>query len=178
MRSTLLLSSRAALEEAGLFAEYEAHLPAATRATLRELVAGTWQPVGLVMEHYAACDALGLSRATQQTLGRSNGDRLRGTLLGTLAKIAHNAGTTPATMVGQMPRFWSRIFDGGAFIPERSGPKDIRVRVVADPIFRSTYFRNGLAGTAESMLSLVATRLYVRVTASGEGEATYLAQWV
>ena len=174
----MLLSSRAALEEAGLLESYEAHLSAATRAALREVIAGTWLSVGLIMEHYAACDALDLSRATQQTLGRSNGDRLRGTLLGTLAKLAQNAGTTPATMIEQMPRFWGRIFEGGAFFYDRRGPKDVGLRVVADPILRSTYFRNGLAGTAESMLSLVASRLYIRVSSFGEGEATYLVQWV
>jgi hypothetical protein len=178
VRSTLLISSRAALGEAQLLPSYEAHLDPASRDWLRNVIAGTWIPIERMMEHYRACDALALSPTTQRTLGRRNGDRLRGTLLGTLAKLAQNAGTTPVTMIEQMPRFWGRIFDGGAIFHEPRGPKDVVVRVCAEPLLSSSYFRNGLAGLAESLLGLVATRLFVRVSRFQESEATYLVQWV
>jgi hypothetical protein len=44
----------------------------------------------------------------------------------------------------------------------------------------STHFRNGVAGTAESILSLVCARLFVRVRLFDPrtGTATYLTQWV
>ena len=175
----MLLSSRAALHGAGLLDAYEENLSPATRTALREIVAGSWIPAATAMEHYAACDALLLSRATQQALGKSNGERMRGTLLGTLAKLARTAGTTPMTMIDQMPRFWGRVFDGGAIAAERRGPKDVEVRVTADPVLRSEYFRHGLMGTAESMLGLVAARVYIRVKSfdAREGWVVYLGQW-
>ncbi len=149
------------------------------RDILREMIAGQWVPVANVFEHYAACDALMLSRATQQSLGKTNSLNMSGTLLGTLARIARAAGTTPMTMIDQMPRFWSRVFDGGSIVAERQGPKDVEVRVTADPVLRSEYFRHGLMGAAEMILSLAATRLYIRVKNfdAQQGWVVYLAQW-
>jgi hypothetical protein len=175
----MLLSSRAALTRGGLFDDYEANLSPGTRAQLRDMVAGVWLPVETAVEHYAACDLLQLSRAAQQALGKSNSERLSGTLLGTLAQLARAAGTTPMTMVDQMPRFWGRVFDGGSIVAERRGPKDVIVRVTADPVLRSEYFRHGLMGFAEMMLGLVATRVYVRVKVFDASEAwvVYIGQW-
>jgi hypothetical protein len=180
VRSTLLLASRASLLALGLFDRYEAHLSVATRSSLRDIIAGTWLPVGIVLEHYAACDALGLTAAEQVALGRTNGERLQGTLLGTLAKMAHHAGTTPFTLIQQFPRFWGRIFQGGGMTYDLGGPKDALVGVCADPILGSPHFRNGLAGTCSSVLSLVCTRLFVRVKSydAETASAGYVIQWV
>jgi hypothetical protein len=179
VRSTLLLASRTSLTALGRFDQYAAHLPESTRSRLNELIAGTWLPVEVAAEHWAACDALGLNPDDQMALGRTNGERLRGTLLGTLARMARGAGTTPLTLVEQFPRFWGRIFQGGGMTYSVRGPKDVVVTASADPILRSPHFRNGLAGTASSILSLVCTRLFVRVTAYDAATATgaYLMQW-
>jgi hypothetical protein len=175
----MLLSSRTALRNARLFEAYDAHLSSPDRIALSEMVAGAWLPVGMVVAHYAACDALRLSRSTQQELGKLNADQLRGTLLGTVATLAHAAGTTPMMMLDQIPRFWGRVFDGGEISTERRGPKDVEVRVTAPPVLRSEYFRHGLIGPAEMMLGLVATRVYIRVKSfdPDAGWVVYLAQW-
>ena len=180
MRSTLLLSSRASLAANGLFVEYEKLLGESAKRDLGETIAGTWLPIALVEQHYQACDGLGLSRTRQVELGRQNGERLSGTLLGTLAKLAQSAGTTPLMLIEQFPRFWGRIFEGGVLSFAIRGPKDVDVIVNAAPLLRSAHFRNGLAGTAESILGLVCQRLFVRVRDVNErdGTATYLTQWV
>jgi hypothetical protein len=180
VRSTLLLSSRTSLVASGYFAEYESHLDPAARTELDGIIAGTWLPIALVTAHYAACDALKLTRQAQTGLGRTNGERLGGTLLGTLAKLARNTGTTPITLVEQFPRFWGRIFEGGGIAYEARGPKDIEVIASASPLLRSTHFRNGLAGIVESILALVCERIFIRITDYKEGPATatYLVQWV
>jgi hypothetical protein len=179
VRSTLLLASRTSITALGLFDRYAAHLSEPTRGRLNELIAGTWLPVELAVEHWAACDALGLSPEEQTSLGRTNGERLRGTLLGTLARMARGAGTTPLTLIEQFPRFWGRIFQGGGMTYSVRGPKDVVVSATADPILRSPHFRNGLAGTASSILSLVCSSLYVRVTVYDAATASgaYLMQW-
>jgi hypothetical protein len=179
VRSTLLLASRTSIAALGLFDRYAAHLSEATNSRLSELIAGNWLPVELAVEHWAACDALGLSADEQTAIGRTNGERLRGTLLGTLAKMARGTGTTPLTLIEQFPRFWGRIFQGGGMTYAVRGPKDVVVTACADPILRSAHFRNGLAGTASSILSLVCTKLYVRITAYDAASASgaYLMQW-
>jgi hypothetical protein len=180
VRSTMLLSSRGALSRAGSFDAYEANLTPASRATLREMVAGTWLPIDLALEHYAACDALGLSHASQQSLGRANADSIRGTLMGTVARIARTAGSTPVTILEQMPRFWTRVFDGGSVSSHVRGPKEADLFVSADPVLRSEYFRHGLLGFADMMLGLLTNRIYVRVHSFDmrEAKVVYRAQWV
>ncbi len=174
------MSSRAALADAGLFDDYERHLEPAMRAGLHELIAGAWVTPALALAHYAACDALAAARPTQAALGRHTGERLSGTLLGTVARFARSSGATPTALIEQFPRFWSRGFEGGAITHVSRGPKDVEIFVSADPISRSPYFRNGLGGTCESVLVLVATKVYVRVKAYTEstGTISYLAQWV
>lgn len=179
VRSTLLVSSRASLVAIGRFEEYEKNLTAPTRAALSEIIAGTWLPAAFAVEHYQACDALGLTRPEQLALGRMNGERLSGTLLGTLAKLAKSAGTTPRTLIEQFPRFWGRIFDGGSLEAYGRGPKDHEVVVRAWPLIGSAHFRHGLAGISEALVSLVAARLFVRVNFRQEDRAaTYHFQWV
>jgi hypothetical protein len=178
VRSTVLISSRVALEQSGRFDEYQAHLKEADRASLRELIAGVWVPVHLADVHYAACESLGLRPADQHAIGCETGRRVNGTLLGTIARLAHSAGVTPWTLLDQLPRFWSRGFDGGNVLCEKLGPKEARVTIGDQPLLRYSYFRNGLAGTAQEQLRPFCARAYVRVERLDGGSiAHYRYQW-
>jgi hypothetical protein len=163
IRSTVLISSRAALEASGRFDAYEGHLLTSHREALRNAIAGTWLPLDLAVAHYAACDALALGTTEQVNMGRKTGDRVNGTLLGTIARLARSAGVTPWTVLEQLPRFWSRGFDGGELSLEKLGPKEARVNILEQPLMRFGYFRHGLAGTAERQLAPFCSRAYVRV---------------
>jgi len=163
IRSTVIISSRAALEAEGRFAAYESHLAAAPRETLRSAIAGTWLTFDVAVAHYSACEALALATSDQAYMGRKTGTRVNGTLLGTIARLARSAGVTPWTLIDQLPRFWSRGFDGGEIQPERLGPKEARITILEQPLMRFEYFRHGLAGTAESQLTPFCSRAYVRV---------------
>jgi hypothetical protein len=163
IRSTVVISSRAALEAEARFAAYEGNLAAAHREALRNTIAGTWLGMDLAIAHYSACEALGLGMSEQVQMGRKTGDRVNGTLLGTIARLARSAGVTPWTLIEQLPRFWSRGFDGGEISSEQIGPKEARITILDQPLMRFGYFRHGLAGTAEMQLSPFCTRAYVRV---------------
>jgi hypothetical protein len=163
IRSTVLISSRAALQAAGRFEAYEAHFSPAQRTELTHAIAGTWLPFELAFAHYSACEALALPESEQIRMGRKTGDRVNGTLLGTIARLARSAGVTPWTLIEQLPRFWSRGFDGGEVQQVRLGPKEARITIAEQPLLRFRYFRYGLAGTAEMQLSPFCTRAFVRV---------------
>lgn len=179
MRGTILISSRAVLAASGLFAKYEARLPESERTTLREIVAGSWVPFPTSVAHYEACEALGLSAKEQFDLGQKTGARVNGTLLGTIGRLARSVGVTPWTLIDQLPRFWSRGFDGGAITCERLGPKDARVTVADQPLLQFRYFRQGLAGTADAQLRPFCARpsLQVESFAARAATATYRYQW-
>jgi hypothetical protein len=106
---------------------------------------------------------LGLPVNDQLAMGRKTGDRVNGTLLGTIARLAHTAGVTPWTLIEQLPRFWQRGFDGGDIAHEKLGPKEARITIREQPLMRYAYFRVGLAGTAEAQLKPFCARAFVRV---------------
>ena len=163
IRSTIVISSRAALETSGRLAAYEEHLLAAHRQSLRDAIAGTWMNLDVGVAHYSACEALLLTATEQVEMGRRTGSRVNGTLLGTIARLARSAGVTPWTLIEQLPRFWLRGFDGGDVKHDKLGPKEARVVISEQPLMRFAYFRHGLAGTAEAQLSHFCARAYVRV---------------
>jgi hypothetical protein len=163
IRSTVVISSRAALVADARFAAYEGHLLTAHREALRSAIAGTWLRFEIAVAHYAACEALALGAGAQLEMGRKTGGRVNGTLLGTIARLARSAGVTPWTLIEQLPRFWSRGFDGGEVKSEQLGPKEARITILEQPLMRFGYFRHGLAGTAEMQMSHFCSRAYVRV---------------
>ena len=179
IRSTVLISSRAALLGTSHYEAYERQLPAAARDALRDTIAGVWLPLDLAIAHYTACETLGLAPTDQVAMGRKTGDRVNGTLLGTIARLAHTAGVTPWTLIEQLGRFWRRGFDGGEVTYERVGPKEARVFVVDLPLLQIGYFRNGLAGTCEAQLTPFCARAFIRVERyrPGQNTATYRYQW-
>jgi hypothetical protein len=179
VRSTILISSRRALDATGLLGAYEGHLAEEDRRQLREAIAGIWLPFNLAVAHYAACEALGLSVEDQVKMGRRTGESVNGTLLGTVARLAHTAGVTPWTLIDQLPRFWGRGFDGGELSCTRLGPKEARISVVDQPLVGFSYFRHGLAGLAVAQLTLFCQRAFVRVERldAREHKAFFRYQW-
>jgi len=179
VRSTLILSSLAALRERGLQGAYLAELPLAYHATILEAVAGAWMPIDVGLAHYVACDALGLSNEVQVDLGRAVCDRVKGTLLGTVIRMSKAAGVTPLTVLPQLERFWYRAFDGGGLGAFAVGPKEVRFEIVRVPFAYVRYFRNGLRGICMGLLDLFCTRSYVheRLGPRGSGTVVYRMQW-
>lgn len=179
VRSTLLISSRATLEAEGRFATYEGHLLPEHREVLRYAIAGTWLPFALALAHYSACEALALTVVEQVNIGRKTGERINGTLLGTIARLARSAGVAPWALVEQVPRFWARAFDGGEVTFEKLGPKEARIKVLEQPLMRFGYFRYGLAGTAAAQLMSFTSHAYVRVDRFDPKTlvTSYLYQW-
>jgi hypothetical protein len=179
IRSTVLISSRTALQGTPHYEAYERQLPPAARDALRDTIAGVWLPLDLAIAHYSACETLGFPPADQVAMGRKTGERVNGTLLGTIARLAHSAGVTPWTLIEQLSRFWRRGFDGADVTFEKLGPKEARVSLVDLPLLQISYFRNGLAGTCEAQLMPFCARAFVRVERyrPGQSVATYRYQW-
>jgi hypothetical protein len=180
VKSTLLVASLQRLREMGREADYLRTLPPAERAAIVESVAGTWLPTDVAVAHYEACEALGLTDEEQVEVGRAVGVRLRGTLLGTVVRMAKEGGVSPWAVIPHFPRFWSRLFEGSALLGWKLGPKEARIECVAMPLVDVRYFRNALRGQTQGILDLFCTRSYVTQIPgrSGVGWMGLLMQWV
>jgi hypothetical protein len=180
VRSTLLQGGLASLFEAGLKDAYLAVVPPEVRSVLESAVAGMWIPVETALGHYLACDRLGLSSESVVAIGRGTFERTKGLLLGTAVGLAKSVGVTPWSLVPHMQRFWLRGNDGGGVRAVKLGPKEVRIEVVATPLFRSRYYCAAYRGIATSLFELVAQKAYTHEIRRGRDEdaLSIRVQWV
>jgi hypothetical protein len=166
VRSTLLASSVLGLRERGLMDRYLAALPKEVQPTILETITGQWLDVKFAMDHYRACETLGLSVDEQFASGWRTADRIQNSVLGTLVRAAKKAGVTPWTGLEQFQRLWDRLLLGGSAAVYRMGPKDARVEIHGVPMVQFEYFRNGWRGMFGGSGQLFASRVYVHEIAT------------
>jgi hypothetical protein len=178
VRSTIVTSALVALKERGHYDRYLAGLEPKSRDLLVTAVAGTWLPIDLVMDHYVACEALGLSHDECFALGSAVGARMQGTVLHAMRALATGAGVTPWTAASRYDTFWTRLFDGGGFRITRVGPKDGLNEYSQLPLARFSYFRSAFCGVSLVGISLFTTKAYIRVVATAKDGFTIRSSWV
>ena len=123
-------------------------------------VAGTWLPIDLLaFAHYAACDALGLGPGEQTDIAMEVGDRVNGTFLGTMLRLARSMGASPWSALGQSARLYERLFCGGGIAVSKKGPKDARVDLIGNPLCTIEYFRVGVCGVYLAALQPLCRRV-------------------
>ena len=155
VRTTLVLSSRRALTERGLFARYSERLAPADRTILDNIIAGRWVPIDVALSHYRAIEALALPTSEQVALGGAVGNQIQGTLVATLLRMAQGLGLTPWTGVQQYARIWDRLFLGGDLLVEKIGEREAAVTMYNLSLLEVPYFRVALRGLQESGLSAI-----------------------
>jgi hypothetical protein len=180
VRTTLVCSSRQALEVRGLMPAYTEQLSLAERSGLDNLVAGRWLGVDLALAHYRAIDRLALPLSEQLALGNDVGKRIQRTLIATLLRMAQGLGLTPWTSVGQYARIWDRLFMGGDLLVEQAGEREAIVTMYNLSLLGVSYFRVAVRGLQESGLSAIYSwkRIHVIELSSTETSAKYRLTWV
>ena len=146
VRSTLIQSSITALRNHGYHERYLGNLAPQHKERIIGSLAPEWLPLEVALAHYDACDALGLSDSEVCRLGEEVGERVQGTFLGTLLRGARTIGLSPWTPLGQAPRLWERIFQGGAIAIYKRGPKDAQIELREMTLARHAYFRSAIRG--------------------------------
>jgi hypothetical protein len=179
IRSTVLMSSYAAIRDGGYDAPYREALPKEHHAVLVEAVAGMWIPIEVAVAHYQACAALGLSHDVQLALGRDLGQKIRGTILGTAVRMTREAGVTPWSVMPHFQRIWNRAYDGGGLYIERRGPKEAHMEVHKAAQAGCAYWRTALCGLCVGIIELFARKAYMQETTRKRppGFASFRVQW-
>jgi hypothetical protein len=158
-RSTLVTTSIQSLRKRGLYDSYVQRLGDAHRENLVTTVAGVWLPIGAAIAHYEACDAMGLDAGEQLEIAMEVGDRVHGTFLGMMVRMARTAGVTPWPALAQSARLYGRLFCGGGIAVTATGPKDARVELVGNALCAVEYFRVGVRGVYQAALQLFCRRV-------------------
>jgi hypothetical protein len=180
VRSTVLLASIEGVRQSGRFDAYRRLVPAQHHQALFESVAGAWLPVEAGRAHYLACDKLGVSPSEQVQMGHRTAERAGESMVGTVMRLAKQAGATPVLYFTQLQRLWARAYDGGGIAVYKTGPKDARLDVVSFSLCESPFYRNALRGWVQGLAALFSTRVYLREAPqpAGSNSVSYIAQWV
>jgi len=163
VRTTLIVSSLQSLRKRDLYQRYIDLLPPEHHATVRSMIAGQWVPMRVAEAHYDACEALGIDKREVNGIGREVGDRIEGTFLATMVRMAGSVGATPWTALSYVDRLYDRVFAGGGGAGVfKLGPKDAEFHLVGVPLGRIPYFRSAMAGVVEVGAELFCSKAYAK----------------
>jgi hypothetical protein len=180
LRSTVLQSSLESLKDAGHFDAYRAALDPRWVGPLLSAVAGAWVEADAAMAHYKACDTVRLSAEEQYQIGWAGGQKAKQSYLGTVVKLASGAGAaSPWTLMPHIHRVWPRIYQGTGLHIVRTGPKDVRIEVLGNPIlYETSYYRSSWRGFAASLFELFTRKMYMHDVRSTPHLTVYHASWI
>ena len=164
VRTTLLVSSLGSLRKRGHLDAYFRHLASEHHGSVRAMIAGQWAATDVGRAHYLACDALDLPGPEVNAIGREVGDRIEGTFIATIVRMAGDVGATPFVALTQTERMYDRLFRGGGGTSvSRLGPKDARIEIAGFGFADVPYFAKAMAGVFEVGAELFCKKAYARV---------------
>ena len=181
VRTTVLLSSLRSLRTRSLAETYMTHLNPRSRDSIVAISGGQWLPISVAVDHYAACDALHISRSMMREIGEESGLLLNQTVLGVILRLsAGAAGVTPWSAIAQSRTLIERTWRGTSIGVFKVGPKEARIEWVGQPCATSGYFRIAFGGFIQGLLSLFSRKAYVRELPAhcGTTRVGYLCSWV
>lgn len=180
VRGTLLVASREQMGALGVCGQYTAALSDTARLQLATLIAASWVPVELALEHFRAIDELGLPPEMVEKATGVVAAKLQGSVLNAVAKAVQATGASPLSIVRTVGMLWGRTFKGGAIEVRATGPKEGLVRLLGSPLLASRYHRTGVRVHVQRASDLFSSRAVVREQSykAASQELTLRVQWV
>jgi hypothetical protein len=152
VRSTTIAATLAALVERGFEADYFRVLPEDLHATLRYTPAGVWVPIDIALQHYEACESIGLSPMEANEIGAAVATQIQRMVSPSVSRLQGLAGVAPWSVFGQFGRYFRRFFLGGEIAVFRHGARDGRIEMAGMPQARYAHFRHGVRGVLTGAL--------------------------
>lgn len=163
VKSTVVVSALRALRARGLYDPYVAELSPELRARLLPLTAGSWIPVELMIQHYAAVGRLKLGPGTIEEIGGEVGDRINKSVLSVALTLSKKAGVTPWAALSTSHRMTDISWRGGDIAVYKLGPKDALYEWIAQPCAQVPYFVTSFRGLLRALATPFCTKAYTEV---------------
>src|SRR5205823_11657273 len=113
--------------------------------------------------HHTACNTLVPDFDDQVAIGAEVSEKIHGTFVGVVVKMAHNAGVNPWTLLPKGNQIYGRLFRGGGGTRiVKLGPKEARAEIAGTPLLSIPYFRNAIRGIYQAGIALFCARVYVK----------------
>ncbi len=160
-RSTWLACSIRVLRDHGLLQRYFEHLPREHHESMGAAV-GVWLPIEVMHAHYAACEALALPTHEVVAMGAEAMRLAYGSVVDVTAKLVSPRSAGPVALFAQLPRFWDRVFEGGAIAVKRTGENEAQIEAVNWTCAGVPYCRIAMRGVIVTFTETFAGKAYVQ----------------
>ncbi len=181
IRNLVLQSSLKELEMGGYFERYKTLIDPAVLHELTSNVGPAWIAADLALQHYKACDDLGLTTEEFLALGKRVGDRIQDATIVSPAKKARDASFDVWGTMRQFHRIWARIYVGGSVQVVKGGPKKLLLEQLGFPFNRYNYYRLATVATVRATYTSVGIRITQVKVASYDpkrNEVVIQAEWL
>jgi hypothetical protein len=147
----LLQSSLSQLRQHGYLEQYRSLVDPDVLALLTSEMAPGWVPVDVARAHYDACDKLLLSPEQIMAIGQDVGGVVGDAVVVSPAKKEHDPDFDLWAALGQIHRFWARVYRGGSVQVVKLGPKEQLIESFGFTLDRSPYFRYAKLGAIKQV---------------------------
>jgi hypothetical protein len=160
VRNNVLQASLTLLRDRGLYDRYAKLVEPATLHELSRNLAPCWVPVGVAHSHYRACDALALSTAELESVGREAGQHARKVSI-VVAQPEQNVAFDLWQNAERMHRVWKRLYQGGSVQVVRLGAAEELIEFRGFSIHQHRHFRYGCLAAIRSAHEAVGLQMKV-----------------
>jgi hypothetical protein len=142
----LVHSSIRELQQLGFYDRYCALMRPESLAQISELIGPGSMPVDLAVEHYRACDDIGLSEEQVYTAGLRAGDNIGDALMVASKQLSSGAERSTWEMIGAFYRMSRRIYEGASVQYVKLGSNVLQIENRFNPLFSVRYYRVAYGG--------------------------------
>lgn len=147
VRRMLIHSSLAELQALGVYDRYSSLIDTATLASIKDSIGPGWIPAELAIQHYDACEKLGLQDEQVQNLGAHSGENIGNALFVAGSQIPeHPTEQSAWQMITAFSRMGRRMYEGSSAQYVKLGPHELQIEYIGNPLFSTAYYRNGYLG--------------------------------
>jgi hypothetical protein len=146
VRRMLIHSSIRELQQMGYYERYRDLILPQSLARISELIGPGSMPVELALEHYQACDQLGLSDEQTYTAGLRAGENIGDALMVASKQLGSSTERSAWDMIGAFYRMSRRIYEGGSSQYVKLGPNMLQIENRLNPLFSVRYYRVAYGG--------------------------------
>lgn len=146
VRRLLIHSSIREIEQVGFYERYRELIRPESLGQIFELIGPGSMPVDIALEHYRACDQLGLSDEQIYTFGLRAGENIGDALLVANKQLGQTGERSAWDLVGAFYRMSRRIYEGGSVQYVKLGPTTLQIENKLNPLFSVRYYRVAYGG--------------------------------
>ena len=158
VRRMLIHSSIKEIQQLGFYEQYCSQISPESLVQIYELIGPGSMPIDLALEHYRACDQLGLSDQQIYTFGLRAGENIGDALL-VASKHGSSGDRSAWDLVGAFYRMSRRIYDGGSVQYVKLDENTLTIENKLNPLFSVRYYRVAYGGFIHRAFSKIGLKV-------------------